>query len=311
MDAVREARLLMGTRWEVLLPGTETVRLRAAAEEALDAVERLEGQLSRFRRESEISGLNAFAASAPVRVEPRLFRLLELAQEVSAALDGAFDVTIGPLLECWGAYGETGEAPDEAFLTALRTRYGYHHLHLHPEEQSVWFDSPDLTLDLGAIGKGYALDRAGEVLRDAGISSGLLHAGTSSVLAIGAPPDAGAWSVMVRHPRPELAGPASRVVQLCDRSLSVSAPHGRSYRAGSSEVGHVLDPRTGRPTSAALLAAVADNSAARSDALSTALVVLGPAGVPRIRDAYPGPDAMVIDSEGVWHLAVGEDGATL
>jgi len=138
-------------------------------------------------------------------------------------------------------------------------------------------------LDLGSIGKGYALDRAAEVLREAGVESALIHGGTSTVVAIGAPPDMGAWKIALEVPRPDphtgpdpLSSEPLAVVELVDAALSVSAVTGKGFTADGRFHGHVMDPRRGEPVSRAWMAGVVLSSATESDALSTALLVEGP-----------------------------------
>jgi thiamine biosynthesis lipoprotein len=147
-------------------------------------------------------------------------------------------------------------------------------------------------LDLGAIGKGYALERAADLLREAGIRSALLHGGTSSVVAIGSPPDAEGWPVAIQHPtRPE---EILTTASLCDGALSVSAVHGKAFEAEGRLLGHVIDPRTGWPVMGAQLAAVTAASPTDTDALSTALLVLGAGWLPQFRARWPDSRAWVV-----------------
>lgn len=316
---VVEARKAMGTRFEIVLPGTNERALRGAAEEALDEIDRLEAQLTKFDSRSEISGINAHAAREVVRVEPRLFALLQTALEISEATEGAFDPTVAPLMQAWGFVGGGGRLPDPEDVERAREITGWHQVGLDAEDYTLWFGREGVSLDLGAIGKGYAIDRAIELLRDAGITAALIHGGTSTVYGLGAPqlptghhdtaPDASVgegedgpeatgdgWRVAIRDPGgPE--GSSLADVLLRDRALSVSGSHGKAFREGDRLYGHVLDPRTGEPTRAALLAAVGHPSATVTDALSTALLVLGPEALPELTERFPEADLLVVTSE--------------
>lgn len=281
----------MGSRFEVVLQGENEVRLRAAGEEALAEVQRLDAQLSTYIPTSELSNINARAASEPVQVEPRLFALLQRARHLHDATQGAFDPTVGPLMEAWGFVREGGRIPTPEALNDARGKVGMSLVHLDPEKRTIAFERHGMRLDLGAIGKGYALDEAGLLLREAGVERALIHGGTSTVLAVGRPEDGGNWNVAVPYPNSH-GGSADpdrvlAVVALEDDSLSVSAVWGKAFEADGRVYGHVLDPRIGEPVTGALLSAMVHESATDGDALATALLVLGEAGVPLIHDTWP------------------------
>ncbi len=287
----------MATRFELVLHGDNPIALRAAGEEALDEIDRIEGLLSLYRNTSEIAHLNARAAREPVRVSPPVFRLLEQARRLSEETRGAFDITIAPLVRCWGFMGGTGQMPSSEAVDEARAKVGMHQVELKASDFTVHFAREGVMLDLGAIGKGYAVERAVEILREDGVTSAILHGGTSTVCAIGSPPDADAWKVAIERPA-EGDGdgaPASllAVVTLRDEALSVSAVWGRSFQTADRTYGHVIDPRTGQPTEAALLSAVALASATETDAFSTALLTLGPEGLQSITALRPGMRSLV------------------
>ena len=281
----------MATRFELVLYGEDQARLRAAGEEALAEIERLEAQLSFYRPASELTWINAHAAAGPVKVEPRLFRLLQQCGALSARTEGAFDVTVGPLMRAWRFVGEGGAMPSPAALEAARAVVGMRHVELDEGAFTIRFDRPGVELDLGGYGKGYAVERALDLLVENGVTSALLHGGTSSVGAIGAPPGEAAWKVNLREPLAD--GDHPLVINLSDRSLSVSAVHGKSFRAGGREYGHVIDPRLGEPVRGALAADSAGPSPSECEALSTALLVLGPSWLGALAERFPGCDGWV------------------
>src|SRR6266705_1180510 len=253
MPCITLARHAMATRFELVLHGDDAVHLRAAGEQALNEIDRLEDQLSLYRAHTEIADLNRRAASQPVKITPRLFSLLEHAKHLSAATNGAFDITIAPLVQCWGFMHGSGEMPDEQSLTATRSKVGMHLIELDKSTFTVRFLRDGVMLDLGAIGKGYAIQEAADLLREAGVSSALLHGGSSSIYAIGHPPETDAWMIAIKNPTTTNSPPIA-TIPLKDESLSVSAAWGKSFSRGGRTYGHVLDPGTGQPTSAALLA---------------------------------------------------------
>ncbi len=304
MITLRLARHAMNTRFELLLHGESEPHLRAAGEEALDEIQRLENQLSLFRPTSEIARLNRHAADGPVKVSPPVFALLRQAQGLAQATDGAFDPTIGPLMRAWGFHGGRGSLPDAAALAAARACVGMGHVHFDATAFTVRFTRPGVTLDLGAIGKGCAIDSAVECLREAGVTSAFVHGGTSSCHGLGMTPEGRCWAAGVFEPASADAVETEppRVsderllaeIALRDESLGVSAVWGKAFRADGQRFGHVLDPRVGEPVQRATLAAVALPSATESDALSTALLVLGEPGLELLARLRPGLRALVL-----------------
>jgi thiamine biosynthesis lipoprotein len=259
----------MGTRFELVLDGDDEDQLRAAGEAALEEISLAERELSPFRPDSQISHLNRHGAEGPVRLDPEVLRLLSRCQDLWRATDQAFDPGLGLLMELLGFRdGASGKPAQAAAAQALRETAGLRHLEVDLEAGTARFTSPALRLDLGAIGKGYALDRAAEVLREAGVRCALLHGGTSTVLTIGsAPPGEPHWTIGLDDPRPGYGRLGE--VRLGEGALGVSAQHGRIAASGAG--GHILDPRSGRSSDAALLAAVLHPSATSADAWSTAL----------------------------------------
>lgn|ERR1041385_6126986 len=283
------ARHAMATRFELVLHGDieREPALRAAGEEALDEIDHLEAQLSLYLPTSEIAQVNARAARVPVRVSPRVFALLEQARQLSRETAGAFDITIAPLVRCWGFMNGIGRMPAAHEIEAARASVGMHLVELNPSDSTVRFVREGVMLDLGAIGKGFAIEQAIRLLREAGVASALLHGGTSTVYALGHPPEAEAWNVAIHDPDPYCNQPLQKV-SLRDEALSVSAVWGRSFQSEGKTLGHVLDPRTGHPASNAILSAVILESATETDALSTALLVGGAesqAAIARLRPA--------------------------
>jgi len=275
METVRLARNAMATRFEVLIQGTDAVRLRAAGEEALDEIDHIDEHLSFFNPQSLISHINAMAATRPVKVDAGTFRLLVLARDLSARTRGAFDPTVAPLMKCWGLTSGAGNLPDSETIAETRELTGMHRVHLDAERRTVSFERAGMMLDLGSIGKGHAIDEAVRILRAGGVSRALIHGGTSTAYAVGRPIGDEAWFVAIAGRRGADNSDHVEIVSLRDEALSVSAVWGKSFEFGGHRYGHVLDPRLGRPVQGAVLAAVVHPSATVSDALSTALLVAG------------------------------------
>jgi FAD:protein FMN transferase len=271
---VRFARRAMGTTFEVVLPHGSCAALEAA-ENAFAEIDRLESQLTVYRESSEVSRLNRMAAYVEVPVEEGLFDLLCLAQQLSIATAGAFDVSAGALIKAWGFFRGPRRVPSDLEIRSTLGRVGMKHVVLDREKGSVRFLRSGLEINLGSIGKGYALDRAARVLRqECEIISGLVHGGHSSVYAIGsAPGSTRGWEVGIRHPW----DPERRlaIVRLRDAALGTSAATFQHLDVGGRKLGHLLDPRTGHPAQSIASASVIADSAAKADALATAFYVMG------------------------------------
>jgi thiamine biosynthesis lipoprotein len=226
----------MGTRFEIVVASDDEYRVRPFIEAALREIEELHTKLTRFARDSLVAHINRSAFSKPIRLDAATFELFEQAAAVKHQSHGAFDITLG-----------TGD------------------IVLDRNRRTLAFDRPGITLDLGGIAKGYALDCAAGMLRAGDIDAALLHGGTSSVLAIGAPPDASAWRVALAR------ACMLPYVDLCSEALSVSRPFSQVTNGHT----HILDPRSDSGLQPGFLSVVLGPSASLADAWSTALAVLG------------------------------------
>jgi thiamine biosynthesis lipoprotein len=287
-DLMKASRQAMGSFFEIRLPA----RLPGAfdlAVRALDLIDELESQLTIYRDDSEVSRLNASAHLGPVVVEPGLFGLLERAVELGRATEGAYDVTSGALSEAWGFVRGPKRVPDPETLAKARARTGFTHLTLNAADNSVMFDRPGLAINLGSIGKGYAIDRAAELIRGYWWPApALIHGGQSSVYALGSPPDqlGGRWEVALRNP----FDPSTPLgtIRLRNRALGTSGAAFQRFESNGRTYGHILDPRTGEPPVSTLASVtVLAPTAADADALSTAFYLLGPEGAARYIADHP------------------------
>jgi thiamine biosynthesis lipoprotein len=280
---LRVTRQAMAGQFELFFNAGQYPEATDAALAALDEVDRLEEQLSFFRVTSEVSRINQLAVDAPLPIEPDLFDLLQQCVELYRRTEGAFDVTAGPLSDAWGFSRRRGEIPTEESLAEARARVGSDKLRLDSEQQSVHFTIAGMQINLGAIGKGYALDRCAAILDEHGIGDYMIHGGQSSVLARGSMQPieettgdvaTDGWTVGVHDPlRPD--GRLAEI-RLHDRALATSGSEKQFFRYRGRRLSHVLDPRTGWPAEGLISATVVAPRAALADGLSTAMFVLGP-----------------------------------
>ncbi len=269
---VQYARDAMACEFAIQVQAGKYPQAANAALSALDVVEQVEERITVYRDASEVMDVNRRAAREAVAVSNELFALLELCARLHEETQGAFDATAGPLIRAWGFYRRQGRVPDEAALAAAVDCVGMQHVRLDAKQRSVRFAREGVELNFGSVGKGFALDRAAEVLVAQDVDGFLMHGGKSSVLARGSSGVDG-WDVGIRDPlRP---GRSLGRVCLRGRALATSGSGAQYFRHGGKRYGHILDPRTGRPAEELISTSVVAPSAAEADALATAFYVMG------------------------------------
>jgi thiamine biosynthesis lipoprotein len=270
---LEESQGAMGTSFSVVLYGSDAYRMRSAAEQAFEEVRRLEAMLSNYRKESEWSEVNRYAAEKPVRVSEELFRLLSACVDYSRKSEGTFDITVGPLVKLWGFYKGSGRLPHRAEIRVTMERVGYRNLLLDPKEMTVRFARRGVEIDPGGIGKGYAVDQMVAILKANGIHSALISAGGSSIYALGAPPGEKGWRLRIRHPLKHEE--TIEEVVLRDESMSTSGSYEKFFRVGRTTYSHILDPRTGYPAQGTLSVSVVAPRTLDSEAWTKPYFILG------------------------------------
>ncbi|MEN8159813.1 MAG: FAD:protein FMN transferase [Myxococcota bacterium] len=298
-EPYRDSRELMGTLLQLTLVHPDVAVAREAAEACFAEGAALEAVLTTYDAESATSRMNAGAGSGPFQAPPALARILAESKALQVATGGAFDVTVGPLIELWTEAGQAGRLPGPSELGAALRRVGSDRIVLGPE--GVVMLQPGMGVNFGAVGKGFALDRMAERLAEHGVSRALLDFGGSSWLALGAPEGGAAWRVLLRDGRGGFAG----VVSLRDASLSFSESMAGTTEIGGRRYGHVIDPRSGWPLEEPIAAAALAADGTTAEALSTALVVLGPEHGLGVVGRLPGAEALVIDASGSRHESRG------
>jgi thiamine biosynthesis lipoprotein len=266
------SRPIMACRFEVTMPSRETTGIRVA-NQALDYADRLEQQLTIFRDTSEVSFINRHAASKAVSVSTSLFQLLHLCQSLYRETDGAFDITSSPLSQCWGFLKRQGRIPDRDEIENAKALVGCDKLILDNPSSTVRFAKSDMQINLGSIGKGYALECLKTKIRSR-IKIALLSAGSSSLLAIGSGEHGqNGWTVGIRHPR--YKNKRLALLRLRDTALATSGDEEQFFEYEGKRYGHIIDPRTGMPAEKVASVTVITQSGAVADALATAFYVGG------------------------------------
>lgn len=263
----------MGTTYTIVAYHSDRRTLETAVDEACAEIQRIDSFLSHYRQDSELSRVNREAAQRPVPVSQELFDLLVACQRYSQQSQGAFDITVGPLVKIWGFYRGEGRMPHRAEIRQALSRVGYRKLELDATNRTVRFKVPGMALDPGGIGKGYAVDRVVERLRQLGIRSALISAGGSSIYALGAPPGQPGWKVQIRNP----LAPSRTIeeVTLKDESISTSGVYEKYFLWGGRRYAHIFDPRTGYPVQGTLAVSVIAPKTLDSEAWTKPFFILG------------------------------------
>ena len=291
-------RRAMACDWEVLLEPEDSSSGAEAAVEVLEHLETLEDRWSVFRQHSLMSQVNQRAAEAPVVVDEQTFAMLRLGVEIHQATRGAFEMTAGPLTRAWGFFRREGRFPSPAELEESLQRVGSGYVQLDEATRAVSFTRSGVEINLGGIGKGFALDCCVDRLQDWGVRRFLFHGGQSSVVARGERrPIAGAergepWVIGLRHP----IHPGTRLAEipLRDEALGTSGTNRQHFYHGGRRYGHILDPRTGFPAEGVLSATVIAPTAAQADAWATACYVLGPERSLELLASHPELSALLV-----------------
>lgn len=293
-------RTAMGAEFQIVLyppsPDMYVEEVTHITDAAFEAIENLEKQISTWRPDSRTSRINRLAAEEPIETSQELIRLLETSRRISRETGGAFDVTVGPLLELWGFYKKEGHLPKQDEVREALGKVGLEKVEVDENAQTVHFLRPGMRLDFGGIGKGLALDYAAQILKEQGVKSAVLHAGTSTVVAIGRPKDGVGWTVRIRSPYNDTDEYLDEV-QISDESLSSSSGSEKFFELEGKRYCHIFDPRTGWPVEGVLSATAIAPTGVESDALSTAFFVMGREKTEAYCKAHPKIRAIIVIPE--------------
>ena len=285
----REFRYLMGTSVQIAAMGADEAYRKAAIEESFAAIQEVDRLMSNYRDDSELAMINARAATEAIRVSDPMFAVLRAAQEVSERSQGAFDVTVGPLVKLWGFHDRKPHVPTAEELARVKPLVSFRNLILDPAKQTVRFARPGTEIDLGGIAKGFAVELAGGVMRRRGLSA-FIDAGGNQYM-VGRPAGKASWTLGIKDPEaPEhLLG----TIDIDEGSLSTSAQGTNFLIANGRKYGHILDPRTLEPAAARLSVTVVAKDATLADALSKVGFLLGPAKALAVIESFPGASAVI------------------
>ncbi|MCA9196784.1 MAG: FAD:protein FMN transferase [Planctomycetales bacterium] len=289
--SLRLATRAMACEFSVML-NPDAHRQVMLASAALDLVHQVESELTVYREDSDVIRLNQHAYQQPVCVSASLFQLFQLSMQLASLTNGAFDLTSGPLITLWRSCRTANRIPTEEEIAELKNSVGMQLVALDEQASSIRFLDPNVTVNFGAIGKGFALDRMADELTRENVDSFLIHGGHSSILARGDHNQTGGWPVGIGNP----LFPERRLgtVLLQDQAMGTSGSNVQYFRCQGRKFGHILDPRTGWPVDGTLSVTAFAPTAAEADALSTAFFVMGEDQIQEFCAAHPGFGAIVV-----------------
>ena len=292
-DALREIHYVMGTLLEITLyhePREEGKRVLARC---FQEARRLEDIFSAYDDDSDLSRLNRHAGLGPIEINQELWSALKIARSLGRQTDGAMDITIGPLIDLWRAAEEQGIMSSPALVTEALDRTGISKVQLLPDRRAE-LRRAGMRLDLGGIGKGYAVDRLSEILDQEGVASAFINFGRSSLAAVGSLPERESWPVMLQNDDGKPVG----LAHLKDQRLCVSGSFGHSFEIGGTRLSHLINPRDGSPFRHHSLGVAVARTATEAEALTKAIIILEDAQGLAVVSRLPEAEGLLAHSNG-------------
>jgi thiamine biosynthesis lipoprotein len=300
-----ESRLLMGTLVEIKLVASTPGSAKAAFEAAFLEFGRIERLMSFQSASSELERINQAAGGEPVVVSSELLRLIRQAKHYAEVTNGAFDISVGPLIKLWGFDNEQHRLPEAEEINKALPLVDFSAIITSEQPPAVKLTRAGMSLDLGAIAKGYAVDRALEILRRQGITAAIVNAG-GDVKAMGKKPDGRRWNIGIAHPRQ--SGRILASLRVDNQAVVTSGDYERFFIEQGVRYHHILDPKSGRPARGCQSVTVVAEKALAADALATGIFVLGPEKGLELIERLPDAEALIVDADGMLSISSGLKG---
>ncbi len=287
--------LLMGCRFEITVVAFGEDQANDYIDKAIHEITRIEKLISSWDPHSQTALINRNAGVQPVKVDPQLFELIEHALAISRLTDGAFDITFASVVPIWKYDGSMSALPDSVEMAASVSKIGYQHLLLNKADTTVFLSKPGMKIGFGAIGKGYAADKAKALLIKEGVVAGIINA-SGDMSAWGTQPDGKDWTVAITNPLNKQKAFAWLPIQ--DGAVATSGDYEKFITLNGKKYSHIIDPRTGYPSTGLVSVTIFSPKAELCDALATAIFVMGKdVGMDRINQ-LPQTECILIDELG-------------
>lgn len=297
MIEYRRFQKLMGTRFEFLVFASDESQAEHFFQLAIDEISRIEFLLTEFSNNSVTSKLNALSKGMSLQVDDEVFNLLQRCNALYKLTDGAFDISTAPLKALYNFKGEKFEFPDASSITDTLAIVGLHNIELK-KENKVQFNATGLKLSFAAIGKGYAADKVREVWLENGLTSGIISA-SGDMRTLGTRPDRSNWVVGIANP--DKPDKSLLHLSINDMAVATSGNYEQYFIKYGRLYGHTIDPRTGYPCSGIKSVSIISQSAELSDALATAVTVMGVKAGLHLIGQLNAVHAIVVDESNMVH----------
>lgn len=292
--------VVMGTFARVVAVATDSGTAQKCIEAALAEIEEIDRLMSKYKSDSEISELNRDGFARAVKVSKPTYEVLQRSIEFSKLSNGAFDVTVGPLMDLWHSAEEANTLPTDTELQQVHLKVGYDKLILDANEESIRFAAEGMEVDLGGIAKGYAIDKAVEAIQKAGAIGGMVDIG-GDIRCFGSPPRGeNRWRIGLQDPEKAKdgfdAGTPLLVLNLLNVAVATSGHYRRFVTIGGKRYSHIVDPESGHSNESLTSVTIICPSAADADALATAVSVMGADEGLALIESIPNTEAILITS---------------
>ncbi|MEL7269962.1 MAG: FAD:protein FMN transferase [Bacteroidota bacterium] len=300
--SVKKTLKLMGTRFEITVVAPNEDIGYININEAVAEIQRIEKLISSWDADSETSKINKNAGIRPVRVSQELFELIERALSLSQVTDGAFDITYASLDKVWRFDGTMTTAPSESEIARSVAKIGYEKVILNSASQSVFLTEKGMRIGFGAIGKGYAADKAKALLMSKEVKAGIINA-SGDLTTWGTKSNGENWMVGITNPLEKEK--VFAWLPVIESSVATSGNYEKFLSFGGEKYSHIIDPRTGYPTKGISSVTIFAKKVELCDALATAVFVLGRDTGMHLINQLDGVEAVIVDSDNKIHKTNG------
>jgi thiamine biosynthesis lipoprotein len=290
---VQKSETIMGTEVTITVITRSSEEGESAIDEGMAELRRLDAMMSLYKDSSEITKVNLAAGKSPVRVSPEMIEVVEHAAEVSRMSDGVFDVTIGPLVVLWQMRLKEGKVPTDNEIARVRPLVNYRNIVVDRKASTIFLKEPGMIMDFGGM-KGYTVDRVANLFRKRSITNAVI-AVAGDIWVMGRREDGSPWRIGVQHPREH--DKTLTVLELSDKYVSTSGDYERFVIREKKRYHHIIDPRTGKPSTGVISATLIGDKGTFIDPLTKVPFILGPEeGMKMVRKF--GAEAIIVDEQG-------------